>query len=90
MGDKVRRNNRRTNQTQTVDPYKNLVSDIIIDALLIISGQAVADDKKRREALDFIHSEKCKRWSEVLGINLMANLNHKDSKIKIEEIRNEL
>lgn len=51
------------------NPYFTLVADVIIDALLIAKGERKANDHERRQCLNFLQDEKCRRWCEILGLN---------------------
>jgi len=56
-------------QSSAINPYQNLVADVIISAYMIVTNQTAANEQERQEALEFIHSEKCHRWAGVLGID---------------------
>lgn len=77
-----RKNSRYTKRDGAIDPYKNLVSDIIADAIHDALGQVAISDKKRAEAILFLQSEKCARWSGALGINWQETINHSDSLLR--------
>jgi hypothetical protein len=80
-----RRNTRYTKRTETSDPYTNLVTDIIIDAILMVSGQSPAkNDKVLCEAILWLQSETCQRWSLIAGIDIRAAMEHKDSLVRLE------
>jgi hypothetical protein len=81
---KKRRNNGYTRAAKAMNPYANLAADIIIDALLIASGQGAGSDKERAEALSWIRGEQCYRWAGTIGIDLDVALKHKDCVLGIE------
>lgn len=82
-----RKNSRYIKRDSAIDPYKNLVADIIKDAVLIAPGEVDANEKVYAEAIHFLRSEKCKRWAGALGINWRETINHKKSLIR--EVVNE-
>ncbi len=77
-----RKNSRYTKRDGAIDPYKNLVSDIIADAVLIVSSQIASSEKDYAEAIYFLHSEKCERWAGALGIDWNETINHPNSLIR--------
>jgi hypothetical protein len=81
---KKRRNNRYTRAAKAMNPYANLAADIIIDALLIASGQGDGSAEERAEASSWIRGEQCYRWAGVIGIDLDVALRHKDCVLRIE------
>jgi hypothetical protein len=54
-----RRNGRHTKAAKCIDPHVNLAIDIIIDAILIASGQSPASNKSRNEAMRWLRGEQC-------------------------------
>lgn len=54
------------------DPYCHLAADIIIEAVMLVIGQAAGNDYDRARALLFLQSEKCRRWAGVVGVNWEA------------------
>lgn len=77
-----RKNSHYTKRDGAIDPYKNLVSDIIADAVLIVSSQIASSETDYVEAMCFLHSEKCERWAGMLGIDWNEITNHPDSLIR--------
>jgi hypothetical protein len=80
-----RRNSRYTKRSRSIDPYANLVSDIITNALLVASGQTTASEKEVAEAVCWLRSETCQRWALTIGVDLRVALEHKDSLVKLDE-----
>lgn len=80
---KKRKNSRYTKRTQAIDPYLNLTADIIIDAILIATGQK--NGISQTEAARWLRSEQCQRWAGVIGVNIEAALFHKDSLVRLEK-----
>lgn len=76
------KNSRYTKRDSVIDPYKNLVSDIIKGAVMIASGEVTANEKDHAEAVYFLRSEKCERWAGVFGVNWRETIEHKDSLIR--------
>lgn len=72
-----RRNGRYTKRGQAIDPYVNLAADIIIDAILISTGKK--NGTSQTEAARWLRSEQCQRWAGVIGVDIKAALNHKNS-----------
>jgi hypothetical protein len=68
-----------------VDPYGNLAADIIIDAILIASGQSPASERVRNEEKLWLQSEQCRRWALVIGVDIETALRHPDSLVKLEK-----
>lgn len=77
-----RKNSRYTKRDGAIDPYKNLVSSMIEDAVKIASGERAANEKDRAEAIHFLRSEKCERWAGVFGVKWRETIEHKDSLIR--------
>lgn len=84
MGTK-RRNNRRPKGTAFIDPHINFVADVIIDAILIASGQSPASDEQRANDVLWLQGETCLRWSDMAGVDIRAVMNHPDSLIRLED-----
>lgn len=78
----ARKNSRYTKRDSTIDPYANLVSDVIIDAIQIVLGQSAASDKRQSEAILFLQSAKCARWAGMLGLNWEETISHPNSLTK--------
>lgn len=78
-----RKNSRYTKRDGTIDPYKNLVSDVIIDAIQIALEQSAASDKRQAEAILFLQSAKCARWAGLLGLNWDEIISHPNSLTKL-------
>lgn len=83
---RLRHNRRYTKKSETIDPYANLATDTIIDAIFIASGQSPASKKSRLEAAHWLRSEQCQRWARVIGVEIGAALAHRDSLVKLEEL----
>jgi hypothetical protein len=80
-----RRNGRYTKRSESIDPYANLVADIIIDAIHIASGQSPAtNDTQRAEEIYWLRGETCRRWAQTIGVDIEVALGHKDSLVKLE------
>lgn len=82
-----RKNSRYIKRDGAIDPYENLVADIIEGAVLIVSGEVAANEKEHAEAVYFLRSEKCERWAGALGINWRETISHANSLIR--EVVNE-
>lgn len=65
------------------DPYVNLVTAIIIDAISIVNRQSAATDYQRRNALEFLQSNKCQRWALIAGVDFRDCVRKENSKVKI-------
>lgn len=65
------------------DPYINLIIDIIIDAIIMVNGQSVATELQKSNALKFLQSDKCQRWSLMAGVDFRGCIDKKNSKVKI-------
>jgi hypothetical protein len=79
-----RRNGRHTKTAKAINPYFNLTADIIIDAIMIASGQSPADDKSRTEATRWLQGETCRRWAGVIGVDIEVALAHQDCLVELE------
>ncbi len=79
-----RRNGRYTKRSESIDPYANLVADIIIDAILIASNQSSANNDIRAEAACWLQSKTCQRWAGAIGVDIEMAMKHRDSLVKLE------
>jgi hypothetical protein len=76
---------RHTKKTEQYDPYLNLASAIIVDAIMTASGQSLANAKDRTKARYWLRSKTCHRWAGVIGVDIRAAMNHKDSLVRLED-----
>jgi len=59
--------------SSVASPYFRLVSDIIRDAVLIVRGERTATSEEDYWCcIEFLTSERCRRWCEVMGLNWAA------------------
>ncbi len=68
---KKRLNSRHTTSAIHDSGHINLVTDIIISAILVVSGRCAVDSEKEvLEARVFLQSEKCQRWAMFVGVDI--------------------